>query len=61
MRRAKNREELRTIFSIKLARYLESMGFMIIEQRPDLRGTGRDVFVFVNTPQLRKAIDAYMG
>lgn len=61
MRRTNTLDNCRTIFSLRLARYLESKGFMIIEQRPDLRGTGREVFVFVNTPQLRKAIDAYMG
>ena len=60
MRRTDYRENLHTIFSLKLAKYLEGMGFTIIETRPDLKCTGRNVFLFANTPQLRKAIDAYM-
>ena len=61
MRRTNTLDNCREIFSLRLARYLESKGFMIIDTRPDLKETGRDVFIFANTPQLRKAIDAYMG
>lgn len=50
-----------TIFSLRLANYLERMGFMIIDTRDDLKDTGRKVFLFANTFQLRKAIDTYMS
>ena len=61
MKRTKYTNDFREIFSLKLARYLESKGFMIISTRPDLKETGRDVFLFANTPQLRQAIDTYMS
>lgn len=49
------------VFSLKLAKYLENMGYEIKQIRPDLRGTGRNVFLFDNTPQLRQAVDTYMS
>ncbi|MBR5596364.1 MAG: hypothetical protein IKW30_03040 [Lachnospiraceae bacterium] len=61
MRRKNTMDNFREIFSLRLARYLESKGFMIVGTRPDLKETGREVFLFVNTPQLRQAIDAYMS
>ena len=48
------------VFSLKLAKYLESNGYEIKQTRPDLRGTGRNVFLFDNTPQLQLAISTYM-
>ena len=48
------------VFSLKLARYLESKGYEIKQTRPDLRNTGRDVFLFDDTPQLQSAISTYM-
>lgn len=49
------------VFSLKLAKYLEDMGYEIKQIRPDLRGSGRNVFLFDNTPQLRQAVDTYMS
>lgn len=61
MKRTNYINDCREIFSLKLARYLESKGFMIVSTRPDLKDTGRNVFLFANTPQLRQAIDTYMN
>lgn len=61
MKRTNYMDNCREIFSLRLARYLENKGFMIIGTRPDIKETGRDVFIFVNTPQLRQAIDTYMN
>ena len=36
-------------------------GFVLIEMRPDLKNSGRNVFFFKDTPQLRSAIDEYMS
>ena len=49
------------VFSVRLAKYLENEGYEIRQTRPDLRGTGRNVFLFDNTPQLRQAVDTYMS
>ena len=61
MRNRISMDNCREIFSLRLARYLERKGFMIVGIRPDLKETGRDIFLFVNTPQLRQAIDTYMS
>lgn len=55
-----NRQMDFVVFSMKLAKFLRDKGYMIKETRPDLKGSGRDIFVFYDTPQLRQAIDAYM-
>ena len=61
MRNIKYTDNCREIFSLKLAKFLESEGFAIISTRPDLKNTGRKIFLFANTPQLRQKIDVYMG
>lgn len=60
MRNTRNIDDYRVIFSFRLARYLENKGFVILMTRPDLKDTGRNVFLFENTPQLKQAIDTYM-
>lgn len=49
-----------TIYSQKLAGYLMQKGFILIDMQEDIKPTGRNVFLFKNTPQLRTAIDEYM-
>lgn len=44
-----------------MAGYLMQRGFVLIEMRPDLKNTGRNVFVFNETPQLKSAIDEYIS
>ena len=61
MRRTNTMDNRREIFSLRLARYLERKGFLVVGTRPDLKSTGRDVFLFENTPQLRQAVDTYMN
>lgn len=36
-------------------------GFVLIDMQPDLKKTGRNVFFFNDTPQLKSAIDKYMS
>lgn len=61
MKRTNCINDCREIFSLRLAKYLENLGFAIITTRPDKKNTGRNVFIFANTPQLRQAIDTYMN
>ncbi|WP_334305225.1 DUF5659 domain-containing protein [Enterocloster clostridioformis] len=49
------------IYSQKLAGYLMQRGFVLIDMQPDLKKSGRNVFFFMNTPQLKSAIDDYMS
>ena len=48
-----------TIYSQKLAGYLMQRGFVLIDMKEDIKPTGRNVFLFKNTPQLQSAIDEY--
>ena len=45
----------------KMAGYLMQRGFVLIDMQPDLKKTGRNVFFFNDTPQLKSAIDEYMS
>jgi hypothetical protein len=49
------------VYSQKMAGYLMQRGFVLIDMQPDLKKTGRNVFFFYNTPQLKSAIDEYMS
>lgn len=44
-----------------MAGYLMQRGFVLIDMRSDLKKTGRNVFFFKDTPQLKSAIDEYMS
>lgn len=48
-----------TIYSQKLAGYLMQRGFVLIDMQEDIKPTGRNVFLFKNTPQLQSAMDEY--
>ena len=49
------------VYSQKLTGYLMQKGFVLIDMRPDLKKSGRNVFFFNDTPQLKSAIDEYMS
>ena len=49
------------VYSQKMAGYLMQRGFVLIDMQPDLKKTGRNVFFFNDTPQLKSAIDEYMS
>lgn len=49
------------IYNQKMAGYLMQRGFVLIDMQPDLKKTGRNVFFFNDTPQLKSAIDEYMS
>ena len=49
------------VYSQKLTGYLMQKGFVLIDMRPDLKKSGRNIFFFNDTPQLKSAIDEYMS
>lgn len=49
------------IFNQKLAGHLITKGFVLQEIRPDRKRTGRNVFLFRDTPQLRSAVAEYLS
>ena len=48
-----------TIFSQRLMAELVAKGFVLINMRLDEKGSGRNVFYFRNSPELRQAIVRY--
>lgn len=69
MRQFERRNELlsselkknKIVYNQRMAGYLMQRGFVLIDMRPDLKKTGRNVFFFKDTPQLKSAIDEYMS
>lgn len=49
------------VYNQRMAGYLMQKGFVLIDMRPDLKNTRRNVFLFNDTPQLKSAIDEYMS
>lgn len=49
------------VYNQRMAGYLMQRGFVLIDIQPDLKKTGRNVFFFKDTPQLKSAIDEYMS
>lgn len=54
-----NETKYYTIFSQKLMSELVAKGFVLVNMRPDEKGSGRNVFYFRNTPELRQAVADY--
>lgn len=46
---------------MRLAGYLMQRGFVLVDMQPDLKKSGRNVFFFNDTPQLKSAVDEYMS
>ena len=53
------KEKNKTIFSQRLAAYLMSRGFMLMDMRKDVKGSGKNVFYFKNSNELTDAIFDY--
>ena len=49
------------VFKQELAGYLMMHKFVLVDMRPDNRGTGRNVFFFNDTPELQQAIQEYLA
>jgi len=49
------------VYSQKMSGYLMQKGFVLVDMQPDLKKSGRNVFFFKDSPQLKSAIDEYMS
>lgn len=47
------------IVTAVMARYLLRQGFVITDIKPQKENPDRSIFVFLNTPELQKAMDNY--
>ena len=52
-------KRIKTIYSQKLAGYLMYSGFVLINSRPDINNTGRNLFFFNNSDELEEKIAEY--
>jgi len=48
-----------TIFGQRMTGYLLLRGFVLAGMRPDREGSGRNVFFFKDTPDIRRAMNDY--
>ena len=61
MNKNNDRKKCKIVFKQELAGYLMMHKFVLVDMRPDNRGTGRNVFFFNNTPELQQAIQEYLA
>ena len=52
-------KKYKIIYNQSLAGFLMMRRFVLINMRPDNQGRGRNVFFFVDSPELQKAINEY--
>ena len=53
------KQKFMTIFSQRLAGYLMMNGFVLMGIRDHVNGSGKKVFYFTESPQLKKAMEEY--
>lgn len=53
------KQNFMTIFSQRLAGYLMMNGFVLMDIRDHINGSGKKVFYFTDSPQLEKAMGEY--
>lgn len=53
------KKNMKTIFSQRLAGYLMTKGFVLVDMRPNENGNGKNVFYFNESPDLEIAIVDY--
>ena len=54
-----NERKLKTIFNMKLAGVLMQNGFVLVDMRPNINGSGKNVFYFNDSPELEKMINQF--
>ena len=53
--------KIKTIFSMAMAGYCMYKGNMLITMDKDKKQTGRDVYIFKDTPKLSEAMQEYLA
>ena len=54
-----SRQKFYTVFSLRLAGYLMMHGFVLMDMREHIDGSGKKVFYFMKSPELEKLIGEY--
>lgn len=53
------KQKFMVIFSLRMAGYLMMHGFVLMDLRDHVDGSGKKVFYFINSPELIKVMDEY--
>ena len=54
-----SKQKFYTVFSLRLAGYLMMHGFVLMDMREHIDGSGKKVFYFMKSPELEKLIGEY--
>ena len=53
------KQKFMVVYSLRMAGYLMMHGFVLMDLREHIDGSGKKVFYFANSPQLGKAMKEY--
>ena len=54
-----NKSKTTVILSLKMAGYLAFRGNILINTKDDIKGSGRKIYIFINTEKLREDMKHY--
>lgn len=54
-----NEKQMKTIFSMKMAAFLMTKGFVLVDMAKNTDGSGKNVFFFNDSDELRLAMEEY--
>ena len=53
------KQKFMAVFSLRMAGYLMMHGFVLMDLREHIDGSGKKVFYFINSPELKKVMEEY--
>ena len=53
------KQKFMAVFSLRMAGYLMMHGFVLMDLRDHIDGSGKKVFYFINSPELKKVMNEY--
>lgn len=53
------KQKFMVVYSLRMAGYLMMHGFVLMDLREHIDGSGKKVFYFINSPELKKVMEDY--
>lgn len=53
------KQKFMVVYSLRMAGYLMMHGFVLMDLREHIDGSGKKVFYFINSPELKKVMEEY--
>ena len=53
------KQKFMVVYSLRMAGYLMMHGFVLMDLREHIDGSGKKVFYFINSPELKKVMNEY--